>query len=195
MESFDAVIAALDTDLKALNPFILCQRLILHSLAGDHAGAVRTAELLPGGIDGQSNSQCGSFYGGLLALAWSHGQAGAADRAGDLLSAFEQRVSEMDEQGLLHRSEYLFEFALGALLSGEREAALDRLQRAIDAGWRDYYLVHHDPRLQSLSDDPRYRQMMMEVKADVDRQREEVTSIDSEDELPALMERIRGMRR
>ncbi|UCC14853.1 MAG: hypothetical protein JSW21_02545, partial [Gammaproteobacteria bacterium] len=108
---------------------------------------------------------------------------------------FEQRMSADDERGLLNRSDELFNFALSGLLSGDRQAALDRLQRAIDAGWSDYYLSHHDPRLQSLSEDPRYRQMMMDVKADVDRQREDVTSIESEDELPALMERVRAMRR
>jgi len=62
------------------------------------------------------------------------------------------------------------------MLLDHHDDALDRLQRAIDAGWRDYYLRFHDPRWNALRDNPRYQAMMEMVKADVDRQREAVRS-------------------
>ena len=60
------------------------------------------------------------------------------------------------------------------LLRGNIEPALDGLEQAIQAGWREYYLQEHDPYWASIANHPRYRTLMAKVKADVDRQRAEV---------------------
>jgi hypothetical protein len=60
------------------------------------------------------------------------------------------------------------------LLSGNIEAALDGLERAIEAGWRGYYVRERDPYWASAAGHPRYRALMAKVKAEVDRQRAEV---------------------
>ena len=69
---------------------------------------------------------------------------------------------------------------------------LDRLERALRAGWRQYYVMRHDPRWAALADNPRYRALMAEVKADVDRQRAEVERIDAEEDFPALLDQVRA---
>ena len=58
-----------------------------------------------------------------------------------------------------------------ALLRGDPDRALALLDRAVAAGWRDYYLRQHDPYWAALEGNARYRGLMAKVKADVDRQR------------------------
>jgi len=76
--------------------------------------------------------------------------------------------------------------ARNAALQGDKELALERLKLAIDTGWRGYYTDSHDPRLSSIADDPRFKTMVAEVKAGVDRQRAEVEAIHPRLDLPAL---------
>jgi hypothetical protein len=77
---------------------------------------------------------------------------------------------------------------------GDQELALDRLEQAVRAGWREYYIRQHDPRWAALKDNPRYQALMAEVKADVDRQRAEVEHIDAQEDFPALLDRVRAAR-
>ena len=69
---------------------------------------------------------------------------------------------------------------------------LERFEQAIAAGWREYYIKHNDPRWAVLADNARYQTLMAEVKADVDRQRAEIESIDAKEDFPALLDRVRA---
>jgi hypothetical protein len=77
---------------------------------------------------------------------------------------------------------------------GNDDLALERLEQAVEAGWRQYYINMHDPRWSTLTDDPRYQALMAEVKADVDRQRAEVERIDAQEDFPALLDQVRAAR-
>jgi hypothetical protein len=81
-----------------------------------------------------------------------------------------------------------FYFAQNALLADDMEATLDRLQLAIDAGWRDYHLLMHDPRWKSLRDNSRFQGLMESVKSDLDAQRTEVERFDAEDDFQARID-------
>ena len=74
------------------------------------------------------------------------------------------------------------------LLRGDIEQALDGLEQAIQAGWRAYYLQEHDPYWASVANDPRYRALMAKVKADVDRQRDEVQRLNPTEEFLAQLD-------
>jgi hypothetical protein len=74
------------------------------------------------------------------------------------------------------------------VLLGDDELAMERLGQAVDAGWRGYYVHINDPRWFALAEDPRFRRLMGEVKADVDRQAEEVDRIDAEENFPAILD-------
>ncbi len=53
----------------------------------------------------------------------------------------------------------------GYALIGRPDDALQWLRTAIDQGFINYpYLTEHDPFLEAISGDPRFRQMMDEVK-------------------------------
>jgi hypothetical protein len=106
----------------------------------------------------------------------------------------DQQLAERQRLGLLHRSRDLYMFARNALLLGDRDLALARLEQAIAAGWRDYYVHIADPRWADLRQHPRYEALMAEVKADVDRQRSEVERIDARENFPALLDQARAGR-
>lgn len=108
---------------------------------------------------------------GYLAL-----QTGDTARADSLL-----RLAEERERRRLREEQEIFpnghsELAIILSLRGKTEEALQLTQEAIARGWRGYYLynVEGSPYLERLRAQPRFRQMMAEVKAELDRQRERV---------------------
>jgi TolB-like protein len=165
----------------------------LQALAADYDGAVAT--LAPGlRRDAPIIGATDLDVWGHQHLAWAYISLGAPDEARWMLDRIEQEFEDADSAGRLHGSESLYLFAQNALLLGDTDLALDRLERAIEAGWRFYYVSHHDPRWQSLADDPRFLSLMERVKADVDRQRIEVEKIDAEEDFPAKLDEARASR-
>jgi hypothetical protein len=79
-------------------------------------------------------------------------------------------------------------FAQNAALAGNKDLAVDRLRKAVDEGWRDYYSVSNDPRWGSLRDDPRFRQLMDSVKADIDSQRARLAQAEAADDFAARVD-------
>jgi len=109
-------------------------------------------------------------------------------RAEEIIANLEAFFLEREAKGRQHQSDYRYSFAQNALLAGDGETALDRLQLAIDAGWRDYFLLMHDPRWESLRGDTRFMDMMDEVRDDVEAQRIEVELSDAEDDFLARID-------
>jgi tetratricopeptide (TPR) repeat protein len=163
------------------------------ALAGDHEGAIRTLETVLGPAEPISYLQFASWEKGALhALAWSHLQAGTPERGRQILESLDRELHDLRREGLLHMSDALYFFAQNAMLLGEHDLALDRLEQAIEAGWRDYYIHVPDPRWAPLRANPRYQSLMAKVKADVDRQAAEIARIDAEEDFPALLDRARA---
>jgi hypothetical protein len=81
------------------------------------------------------------------------------------------------------------------VLLGDDDLAMERLGQAVNAGWRGYYVHINDPRWSVLADDPRFRELMNDVKADVDRQATEVDRIDAEENFPAILDAVLAERR
>ena len=61
-------------------------------------------------------------------------------------------------------------------LRGDTDAALNALQRAVDAGWRAGWQLqlYHDAALDSLRDLPEFQAIVAQVEADIERQRREL---------------------
>jgi len=166
------------------------------SLAGDHAAAVATLEHVVDPENLLSYSEYNEFVRPALhAMARSYLKLGHADKADAILGSLEQSIGDNQRRGLLHESDDLYFFARNAALTGNRDLALQRLRQAVDAGWREVYINDADPRWEALADDPRYRAIMAEVRADVDRQRAEVLRRDAGEDFPALLDRVQASRR
>jgi hypothetical protein len=125
----------------------------------------------------------GPLVGGdaMQALAWSYAQTGQADRSTAIMAGLEREFASLDAQGTLlyMLNEVPYHYALNALLRGQQELALNRLETIYESGWRTYYEHHLDPRWDPLRDHPRIQSLMEKVKADVDRQRAELESTES----------------
>jgi TolB-like protein len=121
------------------------------------------------------------------ALAWSYLNSGEDEMAADLLSRLEQRCN--DATGSIARpSDDLHSCAETALLRGDLDTALRRFEKAVAAGWREYYLRVNDPYWAPLRDHPRYRALMAQVKADVDRQVAEIARLEAEEDFVAKLD-------
>jgi len=128
---------------------------------------------------------------GLHALAWAYQHTGATDKATWLLVGYLQKCAQA-EKSRKYRSGRALEYCAEAhLLLGHDDEALAGLEKAVDAGWREYYLRLHDPYWARLTDDPRYRRLMAKIKADVDRQHAEVAAQDRKDDFAARLEAVR----
>ena len=115
-----------------------------------------------------------SYSPAALTLAWLYLQTGADDEAARLLTSMSRHCSTERAEGRFRDSVSLHSCAEVELLRGNLEPALDSLEQAIEAGWREYYIRERDPNWASIADNARYRALMAGVKADVDRQRAEV---------------------
>ncbi len=192
VDLFAGAMARQGQSLEDANRYIRLWWGLLQSLAGDHLGAIEALEPF-------ARVARGMAFGdpvdsdAIYALVWSLQQAGRPEEAQDILTAIEQAIAEYESEVEFPDSERVFFNALAALLGGDRDLAIARLERAVDIGWSDYYLWRHDPRLALLADEPRFRQVMAAVRAKVDEQRVEVERIDAEDDFRARAEaRISG---
>jgi TolB-like protein/Tfp pilus assembly protein PilF len=159
---------------------------ISQALAGDYAGAIDTLETAIPEIVGFNAIDTDETVNAYHALSWAYLQTGDMERSRPLLEAVEREFAQVRGRDPATSGKIFFEAARNALLMGNRELVLERLEQAVDAGWRGYYLNHHDPRWKTLEGDPRYEALMSEVKADVARQRAIVERNDAEDEFPAF---------
>lgn len=165
--------------LEQINPSLRYFYGVNQALAGDFTKAVETlAEALPDTVE---LSVIDYFYGvdAYQSLAWAYGQLGMPDKSRLLLEIVEQWFAQKNSSVAMVKSTQLYEAARNAVLMGNKELALNRLEQAVTSGWRAYYINKHDPRWDALKDDPRYQALMAQVQADVDRQRTEVERIDA----------------
>jgi TolB-like protein len=155
--------------------------------AGEYALAIELLEPLydpdrPESLDAFSPDPVFGPHG----LAWAYLRTGAQDKAQRLLFALARRCEERSTRD----STWLHLCAQTELLRGNHERALELLERAVEAGWRGYYVREKDPFWAELADHPRYRALMAKVKSDVDRMRAEIREVDAREELGAQVDAL-----
>jgi TolB-like protein/Tfp pilus assembly protein PilF len=120
-----------------------------------------------------------------LALVLS--TTGEQDRADLLLDLVSQHI-----QTLPRLSSYGYGIADVRIyaLRGDEQKALSTLRQAIDEGWRSlwWYLLKHDPSLESLHDDPEFQAMVAEIEADMAAQLARVREMERNGELEPIPE-------
>ena len=73
-----------------------------------------------------------------------------------------------------------YDLALVYACLGDEREAYNWLRKAVEIGWRDYRLAQIDPLLEHLRRDPKFEQLMAEVKNRVERMREQVHKMEEE---------------
>jgi TolB-like protein/Tfp pilus assembly protein PilF len=188
---FERELTSRGARLKSLSPYFSYYYGTGLARGGEYAAAIETLQPMYGG---DIQLQDTLDYDGSHALAWAYAQLGDVEKAHALLDETERGLSDFLGENAVPNSFDWFYFAQNAVVIGDLDIALDRLQKAIDAGWRQYYLHRHDPLWDALADNNRYIEMMAWVKADIDRQRAEVQRIDAAEDFPALHDRVRAAR-
>jgi len=191
LAALDRAINASGTTLAETSGLLILLYGDTQALAGDYEGAIRTMESV---IDPAETILYAQFEDwattALHSLCWSYLQVGTPEKGVKILEGLDRELHDRRREGLLHYSGDLYFFARNALLLGDHKLALDRLELAIEAGWRDYYIHVPDPRWAPLRDDPRYQSLMATVKADVDRQGTEIDRIDAEEDFRTLLDGV-----
>jgi TolB-like protein len=166
---------------------------VLLARGGEHAAAIEVLEPL---VRAESPADSPMLPGAPEyftphALAWAYLQRGEREKSMTLLSKLEEACGDGGAPGM-RSSDDRYTCAETALLRGDPDTALQRLEQAIAAGWREYYLRAGDPYWAPLRDHPRYKALMAQVKADVDRQAAEIARRDAEENFIAKLDAALG---
>lgn len=65
-------------------------------------------------------------------------------------------------------------------IRNDKAEAYKCLQKAFEAGWRDYRTTERDPWFENLRNEDRFQEMMAHVKAQVDEMRQRVEEMEKE---------------
>jgi TolB-like protein/tetratricopeptide (TPR) repeat protein len=131
---------------------------------------------------------------GLHALAWAYLHTGADEKAARLLESSARWCDQKRTAGPLRDGLLLHRCAETSLLQGNVDRALAEFDRAVAAGWRDFYARQEDPYWAAIQDRPAYRALIEKVKADIARQRTEVARVDSGDAFAETLTAVRTER-
>jgi hypothetical protein len=110
----------------------------------------------------------------LALLLQRAGELAAADVIIDAGLAWIQRTQPEGVHGNLINIVDVELLALG----GQKQAALDTLQQAVDGGWRSHWRpIFHDETLTSLRDEPRFQQITAQLEEDMATQLEAIRAL------------------
>ena len=114
-------------------------------------------------------------------------KTGEQDRANRLLDRSFQQIQTLPRLGF---EGYGIADVQIYALRGDKQKALLRLRQAIDEGWRSlwWYLLQHDPNLESLHDEPEYQAMVAEIEADMATQLARVREMERNGNLEPIPE-------
>lgn len=161
----------------------------LQALSGEYEGALDTLEALVG--PGRPLPDVyGPFVGDARhALAWAWLQTGETSKAMALLEPIDEtRTQQLAAGKFVSDTNWLAYFARNTLLLGDEARAIDLFARAVDAGWRDYYLMIQDPRWDALREHPQGVDLLARVKNEIEDQRAELEAIEAENDFAARLD-------
>jgi tetratricopeptide (TPR) repeat protein len=129
----------------------------------------------------------GMNYRAAIDLALILSRTGEQEQADQLLNRSLQYIQTLLRIGI---DGYQIADAEIYALQGNKQKALSAIRQAIDEGWRIlwWYLLKHDPNLESLHDKPEYQAMIAEIEADMAAQLAHVREMRRNGELEPIPE-------
>lgn len=152
---------------------------ILKIISGDYDGGIAVAEKLvssespielPADVAITSIDFC-------HALAYGYRMTGQDRKANEELDYVQKVLEAKEQEGSAGSPEVLEQKALNLALRGHLQQAGEVLSVAVEAGWRNYRIVMHDPRWQELLELPALEPLLAFVTTDIDRQATEIEAI------------------
>ena len=120
-----------------------------------------------------------SVWGNSNALGYVYWKTGRRDEARKIFAQNLKRDEKELEQGNEDPG-VRYDLAEINAIQGNKTEAYAWLQKAVDAGERDYRWAAMDPLLENLRGDDKFKQMMADVKAKVDEMRKRVEEMEKE---------------
>ncbi len=121
-----------------------------------------------------------SIFGPNSQLGYVYWKTGRKDKARDWfarsLGNFRRQLEQGREDAGIH-----YEMARIHAILGNKPESYKWLQKAIDAGWRNYRYGSIDPLLENLHSDEQFKQVMMDLKAKVEEMRKRVEEMEKKD--------------
>lgn len=152
---------------------------IMHAEVGDRSLGLELLESVFEPGLGQRDVTIIDVFQGYAAVLREEGDS---ERADEIFAMIADLIQTEQDNGLGRSPAVLFVIAQNHAVAGNRSAAIYGLEKAIDAGWRDYYWVINDTtRWGSYVGDPRFDALMERVREDVERQRRQVEEIELTD--------------
>jgi TolB-like protein/tetratricopeptide (TPR) repeat protein len=145
------------------NTELLIARAEIFTFAGTADAGEVVASLVPRAADALFHT---SWYPVKLAHAYHLQRRGARAEAMTILD----QILGANRQSIVGGADWPIVFAQNAAaraLRGETAAALDELERAYAAGWREGRMLAIDPLLASVRREPRFTQLLARIEADV----------------------------
>ena len=114
-----------------------------------------------------------------IELGYIYWKAGRKDEAKKLFQGNLDRLQKRLEQGDESNG---IGFSIGAIyaVQGNKEEALRWLQKAVDAGWRDYRYILRYPLLENIRDDERFKRIIDDIKAKIAEMRRRVEQFEKD---------------
>jgi TolB-like protein len=125
-------------------------------------------------------------YRAAIDLAWLLKTNGDDQKAGRLLELSDDFIQGQPRLGWW--GGYWVSDVQILALQGRKADALAALQEAVDEGWRSlwWYYLRHDPSLESIRDEPEFKQALAEIAADVSAQMDRVREMEERGEIPTI---------
>jgi tetratricopeptide (TPR) repeat protein len=190
IENFEELEQLSETQAQVLYPILSMAALKLNEYDKAHDFLVRANPMLAG----DTNASVTRFnVRAAVMLAYALRQTNRDRQASELLTQAWDVVQQMPRTGVAGSG--IRDVQILAV-QGRKEAALDALREAIDAGFvslmvYDFWTLDQDVLLDSLRDDPRFEAMRLELHEMIDRMRENVRQADKSGEWNELLSRVR----
>jgi TolB-like protein/Flp pilus assembly protein TadD len=165
---FSRDVSALPAEIQRLFHFDLA---MLSTVRQDWAGARDHLELAIDPDESQLFDNNQVFM--LTTVTLLHRGMGDPELAEKRLSTAERVVGHARVNGVDNGDIY-FEVSCLFALRGQTERALQALQQAYDKGWRAYWHLQQDGRLESLREEPSFQDIKSRVEQDIERARQAV---------------------
>ncbi|MDA0977522.1 MAG: tetratricopeptide repeat protein, partial [Proteobacteria bacterium] len=135
--------------------------------------AIHYFEKVPGGItlkQMDNSNRTDAMFG----VAFAYQQRNQPEKAEAVINDLREFLAAWQSANFRQSNHYWYMQSKLALLEGEPRLALVHLQRAIDEGWRTYWLVQHEPVFAQLKSDPAFSRMIAGLETRMDIMREQL---------------------